>query len=133
MTLKDLSVGSSAVITAVGGEGALRQHFLDMGMIPGAEVTVIKYAPLGDPVELSIHGYTLTLRLDDAAKIDIRASSGQKESGFQDRRANSSVHPGFGEGGKFHPKGSGDPLPDGTLRLHWLGIKTAERPHSSIS
>ncbi len=115
MTLKDLSVGSSAVITAVGGEGALRQHFLDMGMIPGAEVTVIKYAPLGDPVELSIHGYTLTLRLDDAAKIDIRASSGQKESGFQDRRANSSVHPGFGEGGKFHPKGSGDPLPDGTL------------------
>ena len=115
MTLKDLSVGSSAVITAVGGEGALRQHFLDMGMIPGAEVTIIKYAPLGDPVELSIHGYTLTLRLDDAAKIDIRASSGQKESGFQDRRANSSVHPGFGEGGKFHPKGSGDPLPDGTL------------------
>ena len=121
MTLKDLSVGSSAVITAVGGEGALRQHFLDMGMIPGAEVTVIKYAPLGDPVELSIHGYTLTLRLDDAAKIDIRASSGQKESGFQDRRANSSVHPGFGEGGKFHPKGSGDPLPDGTLLTFALG------------
>ena len=71
MTLKELGIGESAVIKTVGGEGALRQHFLDMGVIPGADVTVIKYAPLGDPVELQIQGYQLTLRLDDAAKIEI--------------------------------------------------------------
>ena len=69
MTLKDIKIGKSAVVTAVGGEGALRQHFLDMGVIPGAEVTVVKYAPMGDPIELRIHGYELTLRLADAAKI----------------------------------------------------------------
>ena len=73
MTLKEMQPGSSAVITKVGGEGVLRQHFLDMGVIPGAEVTVVKYAPLGDPVELLIQGYELTLRLDDAAKIDVEA------------------------------------------------------------
>ena len=72
MTLKDLGIGKSAVIETVGGEGTLRQHFLDMGVIPGAEVTVIKYAPLGDPIELRIHGYELTLRLADAAKINVR-------------------------------------------------------------
>ena len=71
MTLKDLPIGQSAEITAVGGQGALRQHFLDMGVIPGAEITLVKYAPMGDPMELRIHGYELTLRLDDAAKIDI--------------------------------------------------------------
>ena len=65
MTLKDIKIGKSAVVTAVGGEGALRQHFLDMGVIPGAEVTVVKYAPMGDPMELLIHGYELTLRLAD--------------------------------------------------------------------
>ena len=67
MTIKDMKIGESAVIDVVGGEGALRQHFLDMGVIPGAEVTVVKFAPMGDPVELRIHGYELTLRLDDAA------------------------------------------------------------------
>ena len=72
MTLKDLEIGKSAVIETVGGEGTLRQHFLDMGVIPGAEVTVVKYAPLGDPIELRIHGYELTLRLADAAKIQVR-------------------------------------------------------------
>ena len=72
MTLKDLEIGSSAIITSVGGEGALRQHFLDMGVIPGAEVTLIKYAPMGDPMELRIHGYELTLRVADAAKIGIQ-------------------------------------------------------------
>ena len=72
MTLKELQIGKSAVIEAVGGEGTLRQHFLDMGVIPGAEVTVVKYAPLGDPIELRIHGYELTLRLADAAKISVR-------------------------------------------------------------
>ena len=71
MTLKELKIGQSAVIRAVGGEGALRQHFLDMGVIPGAEVTVVKFAPLGDPMELEIHGYELTLRKDDAEKIEI--------------------------------------------------------------
>ena len=71
MTLKDLKIGESAVIKTVGGSGALRQHFLDMGVIPQAEVTLIKYAPMGDPMELQLHGYELTLRLDDAAKIEI--------------------------------------------------------------
>ena len=66
MTLKDLKIGERAEIIAVGGEGALRQHFLDMGVIPGAEITVVKFAPMGDPVELRIHGYELTLRLADA-------------------------------------------------------------------
>ena len=72
MTLKDLEIGKSGIITAVGGEGALRQHFLDMGVIPGAEVTLVKYAPMGDPIELRIHGYELTLRLADAEKIEIQ-------------------------------------------------------------
>ena len=71
MTLENLKAGQSAVITRVGGEGALRQHFLDMGVIPGAEVTVVKFAPMGDPMELQIHGYELTLRLADAKQIDI--------------------------------------------------------------
>ena len=75
MNLKELKIGQSAVIKAVGGEGALRQHFLDMGVIPGTEVTVIKYAPLGDPVELQIHGYELTLRLEEASKIEIEELS----------------------------------------------------------
>ncbi|MCR4633921.1 MAG: ferrous iron transport protein A, partial [Erysipelotrichaceae bacterium] len=71
MTLKDLKINESARITSVGGEGALRQHFLDMGVIPGAELTLVKFAPLGDPMEVQIHGYELSLRLDDAEKIDI--------------------------------------------------------------
>ena len=69
ISIKDLEIGESAKITEVGGEGALRQHFLDMGLIPGAEITMVKYAPMGDPVELKIHGYELTLRLADAEKI----------------------------------------------------------------
>ena len=72
MTLKDLNIGESAVITAVGGEGALRQHFLDMGLIPGEEVTLVKFAPMGDPMELSIHGYELTLRVEEAEKIEVK-------------------------------------------------------------
>lgn len=75
MTLKELEIGKSAVIKVVGGEGALRQHFLDMGVIPGAEVTVIKFAPMGDPMELQIHGYELTLRLSDAEQIEIELIS----------------------------------------------------------
>ncbi len=116
MTLKELKLGETAVITKVGGEGALRQHFLDMGLIPGSEVELIKYAPLGDPAELSLHGYELTLRLDDMAKIDITPSSrGEKPSAQKDQTDERSVHPGLGEGGKFHPKGSGNPLPDDTV------------------
>ena len=115
MTIREMKIGSHAVIQEVGGEGALRQHFLDMGVIPGAEVTVIKYAPLGDPVELMIHGYELTLRLEDAAKIEVEPVSKDHNSEPSPGTAGRSVHPGLGEGGKFHPKGSGDPLPDGTL------------------
>ena len=115
MTLKELGIKDTAVITKVGGEGALRQHFLDMGVIPGAEVTVVKFAPMGDPVELMIHGYKLTLRLDDAAKIEVRPAKSQSVKEEIARKKKKREHPGLGEGGKFHPKGSGDPLPDGTL------------------
>ena len=114
MTLKDLKIGNTASVTAVGGSGALRQHFLDMGIIPGVEVTVVKYAPMGDPVEIMIHGYELTLRLDDAAEIDVEpleVPSAMRPARVPDRKYE---HPGLGEGGRFHPKGSGDPLPDGT-------------------
>lgn len=123
MTLRDLQMGESAVITTVGGRGALRQHFLDMGMIPGVQVTLVKYAPMGDPMELRLHGYELTLRLADAEQIEIeevqkagveyeasKAGKGErlKESGrFTD-------HPGLGEGGKYHEKETEHPLPDGT-------------------
>ena len=115
MTLKEIPIGGSAVIMQVGGEGALRQHFLDMGVIPGVEVTVMKYAPLGDPMELSIHGYALTLRLADADKIDVEPVSKKREANEKKKILRRSVHPGLGEGGKFHPAGSGDPLPDGTV------------------
>ena len=115
MTLKELPAGGSAVILSVGGSGALRQHLLDMGVIPGAEVTVLKFAPMGDPVEILIHGYSLTLRLDDADQIEIMpiALSSVEDKGTGRRKK--SPHPGFGEGGKFHPKGSGNPLPEGTV------------------
>ena len=115
MTLKELPVGERAVITSVGGEGALRQHFLDMGVLPGTEVTVVKLAPLGDPMELRIHGYELTLRLADAAQITVsQKSEATGEHNFEPEK-HADAHPGLGESGKFHPKGSGDPLPDDTL------------------
>ena len=79
MNLRELGIGKTAVVTAVGGEGALRQHFLDMGVIPGAEVTLVKFAPMGDPMELRIHGYELTLRLADAEKIKIEPVSAARE------------------------------------------------------
>ena len=117
MTLRELAPGQSAVISTVGGEGALRQHFLDMGVIPGAKVTIIKYAPMGDPVELMIHGYELTLRLADAERIEVRESEGEEEEEVFEAilPIPEAEHPGLGEGGKFHPKGTGDPLPEGTL------------------
>ena len=116
MTLKELETGCSAVITEVGGAGALRQHFLDMGVIPGTEVTLVKLAPMGDPMELMLHGYELTLRLEDAAKIKIEPVKQKKEKPESEPKAPAfSEHPGLGEGGKFHPKGSGDPLPEGAV------------------
>ncbi|MBR1383430.1 MAG: 50S ribosome-binding GTPase, partial [Ruminococcus sp.] len=114
MTLKELAVGECAKISAVGGEGALRQHFLDMGVIPGAEVKVTKYAPLGDPIELRIHGYELTLRLDDAAKIECDRIEKLSEPEYAQIDINTSLHPGLGEGGRFHNKDNEDPLPEGT-------------------
>ena len=122
MTLKDLKPGMSARIETVGGRGALRQHFLDMGMIPGVKVTVIKYAPLGDPVELRIHGYELTLRLDDAGAITVTPIEDDREEepsapGRKEMRTagKHTAHPGLGETGRFHPRGSGDPLPKDTV------------------
>lgn len=114
MTLKDLNIGETAVIGTVGGEGALRQHFLDMGLIPGEEVTLVKFAPMGDPMELSIHGYELTLRLDDAARIGVtlaKAPAAKKAAAESEKPVE---HPGLGEGGRYHTKKGENPLPDGT-------------------
>lgn len=114
MQLNELKTGESAVITAVGGEGALRQHFLDMGVIPGAEVKLIKLAPMGDPMELRIHGYSLTLRVADAQKVDIRKLSEAEVSAEKlEKPRRKTIHPGLGEGGKYHDKGTETPLPDG--------------------
>ena len=120
MTLKELEIGKSAVIKTVGGEGALRQHFLDMGVIPGAEVTVIKFAPMGDPMELQIHGYELTLRLADADQITIEQISSRTRKHEGARNINQSVHPGLGEEGKYHVKGDGNPLPEKTRLTYAL-------------
>ena len=114
MTLKELEIGKSAEIKSVGGDGALRQHFLDMGVIPGAEVTLMKLAPMGDPMELRIHGYELTLRLSDAEKIEVAPAEAKRAGESKVKLYRSFAHPGLGEEGKFHPKGSGTPLPEGT-------------------
>ncbi len=120
MTLRELPVGGSAEILSVGGEGALRQHFLDMGLIPGARVKLVKYAPLGDPMELMINGYALTLRLADAGRIGVVRVTGavETENALADDPSVHSVdpneHPGFGEGGKYHDKTHENPLPEGT-------------------
>lgn len=117
MNLKDLKIGESAIVTEVGGEGSLRQHFLDMGVIPGAEVTLVKYAPMGDPMELLIHGYTLTLRLDDAKKIGIDPESVSLEKQHKvavRNKVHDCDHPGFGEEGRYHVKADENPLPKGT-------------------
>ncbi|SFL36240.1 ferrous iron transport protein B [Lachnospiraceae bacterium KH1T2] len=111
MTIKDLQIGQTARIDEVGGEGALRQHFLDMGVIPGAKVTLVRLAPMGDPMELRIHGYELTLRLADAEKIKatlLESESGDKK--LRDKNKHDIEHPGLGEDGKYHIKGSGNPV-----------------------
>lgn len=116
MTLRDLPIGKTATIRSVGGEGALRQHFLDMGLIPKGEVTMVKYAPMGDPMELRIHSYELTLRLADAEKIEIENIRDAKMiPPMPDPDAETLPHPGLGEGGRFHEKSTENPLPDGTI------------------
>lgn len=120
MTLRDLKIGQSAVIRKVGGEGALRQHFLDMGVIPGAEATVVKFAPMGDPMELQIHGYELTLRLADAEQIEIEPIQERSNKHSRIERIYASNHPGLGEDGKYHVKGDGAPLPEGTTLTYAL-------------
>ena len=127
MTIRDLEMGQSGIITAVGGEGALRQHFLDMGMLPGEQVTLVKYAPMGDPMELRIHGYELTLRLTDAEQISIellkKPDKGvpnekqhiEERERQADKVRRQAEHPGLGEGGKYHAKADEHPLPEGTV------------------
>ena len=114
MTLKDLPIGKTATILTTGGEGALRQHFLDMGLIPKADITMVKYAPMGDPVELRVHSYELTLRLADAEKIEIGNVREKAEEGTVPERK-AIPHPGLGEGGKYHDKADENPLPDGEI------------------
>ena len=119
-TLKDLVPGQSGTILEVGGEGALRQHFLDMGVLPGAKVKVVKLAPMGDPMQINLHGYELTLRLDDASKIQIEQDTTPEAEASPTKEQKPSFrkkafHPGLGEEGKFHPKGTGNPLPEDTV------------------
>ena len=124
MTIKDLKIGESGKITTVGGEGALRQHFLDMGMIPGVTVTLMKYAPMGDPLELKIFDYELTLRKADAAKIEVEfiekseLDENPQKSKLQEKTRQE--HPGFGEEGKYHKKECENPLPEGTTLTYAL-------------
>lgn len=113
MTIKDLKEGQSATICTVGGDGALRQHFLDMGVIPGIEVELIKYAPMGDPLEIRIHDYELTLRLADAEQIEVSDKKSDEDEHRKDNKKDKALveHPGLGEGGKYHVKADEHPLP----------------------
>ena len=113
MTLKDLEIGRSGIILSVGGEGALRQHFLDMGLIPGVQVTLVKYAPMGDPLELLVHGYELTLRLADAERIEIKPIRGAEDDRNDNQHKGDIEHPGLGEDGRYHVKADEHPLPEG--------------------
>jgi len=134
MTLKELQVGKTATILSVGGNGALRQHFLDMGLIQGTEVTIVKYAPMGDPVEIRIHGYELTIRLEDAGQIEITPAHEphyKKKEGRQP--LGDAQHPGYGEAGIFHEKQSIRYRRIRHLRLHWLEIRIVEKQRCSTS
>ena len=127
MTLKDLPIGASACITKTGGNGELRQHFLDMGVIPGTVITKVKLAPMGDPIELDVNGYELTMRLEDADKIEVQQTVVNQEKS-EIKESSSSVnktkktteHPGLGEGGRFHTKDDENPLPDSTILTYAL-------------
>ena len=136
MTLRELKIGESAVVTAVGGEGALRQHFLDMGLLPGVEVKLLKFAPMGDPMELLVRGYTLSLRLEEAAKIQIEkgAADSQKvaqnteqvDFGYNLALHEHNSHPGLGEAGKYHDPTHENALPKGmnmVIRHLWKEFK----------
>ncbi len=114
-SLKDAKIGEYVKVKEVGGDGALRQHFLDMGIIPGSKIEIIKYAPMGDPVELRIHGYSLTLRLDDAKKIKVEKIDKKEELENKIKKSKKKEHPGLGEGGKYHVKADEKPLPAGTI------------------
>ena len=122
MKLKELSVGSDAVITAVGGEGSLRQHFLDMGVIPGTEISVVKLAPMGDPMEIRIRGYELTLRLEDAGRIEVEPVTAVSRKHKRAEKISKTAHPGLGESGKYHNHETDDKnvLPDGTVLTYAL-------------
>lgn len=120
MKLSELQIGKSGVIKDVGGSGALRQHFLDMGMIPGAEVTVVKLAPMGDPMELQVHGYELTLRLAEAAQIGIDSIEKRSNPHARVENGKESEHPGLGEDGRYHSKKDENPLPEGTKLTYAL-------------
>lgn len=111
MKLSELSIGSTATIREVGGQGALRQHFFDMGLIQGTEVTVVKYAPMGDPIELRIHGYELSIRLEDADNIQV-GDPHEPKTVKNKAEKKEKHHPGYGEGGKFHNRKQENPLPD---------------------
>ena len=120
MNLRELQTGKSAVIKSVGGSGSLRRHFLDMGVIPGAELTLVKYAPMGDPMEISIHGYELTLRLKDAEGIEVEPIEKRHSEHKRIEIIEDTEHPGIGEPGKFHKPGDGEKLPDGTTLTYAL-------------
>ena len=116
MTLKDLKIGKYAEVLAVGGEGNLRQHFLDMGVIPGTVVKMIKRAPMGDPLEILVQGYSLTLRGAEADKIEVRAADAPDSVQAEKERPIEEIeHPGFGEEGKYHQKEHEHKLPEGTV------------------
>ena len=115
MTLNDIKINESVTISAVAGGGALRQHFLDMGVIPGAKITLVRIAPMGDPLEFRLHGYELTLRKDDAKNISVIPCEEAHDNVAVSEKKKVIPHPGLGETGKFHPKGSGDPLPESTV------------------
>src|SRR5574344_906591 len=118
MTLNELKIGQSAIIKEVGGGGSLRQHFLDMGVIPGATVKLVKFAPMGDPMELLIHGYELTIRSADAKKINITPITFTPETvstPLNSQEAKNSEHPGLGETGRYHSQAHENPLPKGTV------------------
>ena len=120
MTLKELKIGQPAIIDQVGGNGALRQHFLDMGVLPGAELKIEKYAPMGDPMEVRIHGYELTLRLDEAGQIEVHEIEELSDEQEKKQAKSKSVkeHPGLGEDGKYHVKADEHPLKEGT-KIHF--------------
>lgn len=125
MTLKELEIGQKAIVTAVGSQGALRQHLLDMGIIPGTAISILKYAPMGDPMEVRVHGYSLSLRLSEAEQIQVSLNEDKvserkqnietkAEEAYRDSLHEHNSHPGLGESGKYHSKAEEHPLPEGT-------------------